>query len=67
MMGRMPKLDDALREIVEEIDVARNMVLDFEVRFSGAESLEGYEAMRVGCDRVLRSAALKVMKLAEAV
>jgi hypothetical protein len=63
MMGAMTNRE-ALKEIVDQIDVARNMVLDFEVRLLRGEDLDGYESMRIECDRVLRGAALRVLELA---
>jgi hypothetical protein len=65
MMGGMSKRDVAMG-IVENIDRARALVLDFEVGLrGGARLLDEFESMRIECDRVLRDASLRVAELAE--
>jgi hypothetical protein len=56
---------EAAMVIVEQIDEARNMVLDFEHRNLTGWVLDDYEAMRIACDRLLREASLRVAVLAE--
>jgi hypothetical protein len=76
MMGRMqdtlpvsrppPDRRETALSIVEDIDRARNLLLDHEVGLhKGDRQLDDYEEMRMECDRILREASLRVAVLAE--
>jgi hypothetical protein len=65
MMGVMSKRDTAI-DIVEQIDVARELVLNFELGLlAGARGVDEFETMRAKCDRILSEASLRVAVLAE--
>jgi hypothetical protein len=52
-------------ELIEILDQARGLVLDFEVGLhKGSRLLDEYEGMRIECDRLLREASLRVAVLA---